>query len=55
MLLTWHNLAFYQDLMADMRGAIEEGRVEAFAGKFLRSYSASKDGSGGGDAHSGVS
>jgi queuine tRNA-ribosyltransferase len=53
MLLTWHNLTFYQDLMADMRGAIEQGRSEAFASEFLRSYSASNDGSGGDDAHSG--
>jgi len=26
MLLTWNNLAYYQDLMAGLRGAIEEGR-----------------------------
>jgi queuine tRNA-ribosyltransferase len=30
MLLTWHNLQFYQDLMAAMRGAIEAG--DALAG-----------------------
>jgi queuine tRNA-ribosyltransferase len=28
MLLTWHNLTHYQDLMADLRRAIEEGRLE---------------------------
>ena len=29
-LLTWHNLHYYQDLMADMRKAIEEGRFRAY-------------------------
>jgi queuine tRNA-ribosyltransferase len=28
MLLTWHNLTYYQDLMAELRRAIEEGRLE---------------------------
>ena len=27
MLLTWHNLAFYQALMARLRAAIGEGRL----------------------------
>lgn len=31
MLLTWNNLAYYQDLMAGMRAAIREGRLLAFA------------------------
>ncbi len=34
MLLTWHNLAFYQELMAAMRAAIAEGRFEAFRADF---------------------
>jgi len=34
MLLTWHNLQYYQDLMAGMRAAIGEGRLEAFASDF---------------------
>ena len=34
MLLTWHNLAFYQELMAAMRVAIEEGRFEDFRADF---------------------
>ena len=34
MLLTWHNLAFYQELMAAMRAAIEEGRFEEFRADF---------------------
>lgn len=29
-LLTWHNLAFYHQLMADIRAAITEGRFAAF-------------------------
>ena len=31
MLLTWHNLHYYQDLMAELRQAIEEGRFEEVA------------------------
>lgn len=34
MLLTWHNLAYYQDLMAGMRSAIAEGRFADFADGF---------------------
>jgi queuine tRNA-ribosyltransferase len=33
-LLTWHNLHYYQDLMAGMRAAIEAGSFEAFAAQF---------------------
>ncbi|MFH1804292.1 MAG: tRNA guanosine(34) transglycosylase Tgt [Pseudomonadota bacterium] len=33
-LLTWHNLHYYQDLMADMRAAIEAGRMADFARDF---------------------
>ena len=38
MLLTWHNLTFYQDLMAGLRAAIVEGRLASFAGDFRRCY-----------------
>ena len=38
MLLTWHNLRYYQDLMKDMRTAIEQQRMEAFATQFLETY-----------------
>ena len=31
MLLTWHNLTFYQDLMRDLRSAIAAGGVQAYA------------------------
>ena len=34
MLLTWHNLHYYQDLMAGMRQAIAEGRFEAWEAAF---------------------
>jgi queuine tRNA-ribosyltransferase len=33
-LLSWHNLAFFQTLMAGMRAAIAEGRFEAFRRDF---------------------
>jgi queuine tRNA-ribosyltransferase len=34
MLLTWHNLHYYQELMAGLRGAIGEGQLEAFVAAF---------------------
>jgi queuine tRNA-ribosyltransferase len=34
MLLTWHNLHYYQELMAGLRAAIREGRLEGFAAGF---------------------
>ena len=34
MLLTWHNLHYYQELMAGLRGAIAEGRLAGFVGDF---------------------
>jgi len=34
MLLTWHNLQYYQDLMAEIRTAIVEGRFGAFRVEF---------------------
>ena len=34
MLLTWHNLAFYQDLMSEIRKAIENGSFETFYDHF---------------------
>ena len=38
MLMTEHNLAFYQQLMAGMRAAIAEGRFAGFAADFRRGY-----------------
>ena len=34
MLLTWHNLHYYQELMMAMRRSIEQGRFDAFAATF---------------------
>ena len=36
MLLTWHNLHYYQELMAGMRAAISGGRL----GDFVRDFHA---------------
>ena len=38
MLMTEHNLSFYQQLMQAMRGAIGEGRMAAWAAEFRRDY-----------------
>jgi len=40
MLLTWHNLKFYQDLMRELRKAILESRVEALALRYRTSEKA---------------
>lgn len=40
MLLTWHNIHYYQELMAGMRKAIEEDRLDAFAADFHRQQAA---------------
>jgi queuine tRNA-ribosyltransferase len=34
MLLTWHNMQYYQDLMRDLRQAIEQQRLVTFAEAF---------------------
>ena len=36
MLLTWHNIQYYQDLTRGLRDAIAEGRVQDFAAAFAR-------------------
>jgi queuine tRNA-ribosyltransferase len=38
MLLTWHNLTYYQDVMAGLRAAIAEGRAAAFAAGVVAAY-----------------
>ena len=43
MLLTWHNLAFFQDLMRAMRDAIRNGNLHAFASHFLAGYHGSEE------------
>jgi queuine tRNA-ribosyltransferase len=40
MLLTWHNLHYYQELMAGLRGSIAEGRLDAFAAGFTAEQAA---------------
>jgi queuine tRNA-ribosyltransferase len=42
MLMTQHNLWFYQRLMEELRGAIEEQRLDAFASKFLERYAGAR-------------
>ena len=37
-LLTQHNLWFYQDLMRDIRTAIEQGRFAEFKAEFIKNY-----------------
>ncbi len=44
MLLTWHNLAYYQDLMRGLRAAIVEGRLAAFRAEFERRQGLSPEG-----------
>jgi queuine tRNA-ribosyltransferase len=34
MLLTWHNLAYFQEVMAGLRSAIESGRLKDHAAAF---------------------
>jgi queuine tRNA-ribosyltransferase len=46
-LLTWHNLTFYQDLMAGLRAAIAGGSIDGFATGFLARYVAQKGGNSG--------
>ena len=38
MLLSWHNVAYYQQLMTGMREAITSGTFAAFAEGFFREY-----------------
>ena len=38
MLLTWHNLAFYQDLMRGLREAVCRSETAAFAAHFMERY-----------------
>lgn len=40
MLMTEHNIWFYQQMMADLRAAISEGRLTAFADDFRARYAA---------------
>jgi queuine tRNA-ribosyltransferase len=38
MLLTWHNLTYYQDLMASLRKAVSEGRLASLVAEVAEAY-----------------
>jgi queuine tRNA-ribosyltransferase len=38
MLLTWHNLTFYQDLMENLRDAIRQGQLVETAAQIVSRY-----------------
>jgi queuine tRNA-ribosyltransferase len=38
MLLTWHNIQYYQDLMAELRAAILSGTFEATAARIAQGW-----------------
>lgn len=42
-LVTWHNLTFYQDMMAGIRGAISAGGLASWADGFLARYVGDRD------------
>ena len=42
MLLTWHNLQFFQDLMAGLRAAVAAGRADEFSRHFAARYEEGK-------------
>jgi queuine tRNA-ribosyltransferase len=43
MLLSWHNIAFFQAMMAAMRQAIGEGRFGAFRSEMRNRWLAQED------------
>ena len=42
MILSWHNIAYFQDLMARMRAAIAAGQFDAFVSDFRRGWMSEK-------------
>jgi queuine tRNA-ribosyltransferase len=44
MLLTWHNLTFYQNLMAGLRAAVASASLATFSDGFLTRYRAGEHG-----------
>ena len=44
MLLSWHNVAYYQHLMKGLRDAIGSGTLKAFAARFAADQAAGEDG-----------
>jgi queuine tRNA-ribosyltransferase len=47
MLLSWHNVAYYQHLMKGLRDAIRTGTLSAFVAKFTADQAAGEDGDDG--------
>jgi queuine tRNA-ribosyltransferase len=43
MLLTWHNVAYYQSLMRGLRRAIMERRLDAHAASVRAAWTANED------------
>ena len=43
MLLTWHNVRYYQDLMTGIRQAITEQRLDAFSAEFYAARTTQED------------
>lgn len=43
MLLSWHNIQFYQDIMSGMRNAIASGDLKVWSSRFLGRYNKSDD------------
>jgi queuine tRNA-ribosyltransferase len=43
MLLTWHNVQYYQDLMRGLRRAIQDGRFTAYAAQLRAGWAAPED------------
>jgi len=46
MLLTWHNLTYFQDLMAGLRQAIRSGETEGFAASVAAAYARDRQADG---------
>jgi queuine tRNA-ribosyltransferase len=42
MLLTWHNLTYYQDLMSELRAAVRAGNLPAVAAGIVAAYAAGR-------------
>jgi queuine tRNA-ribosyltransferase len=42
-LLSWHNLAFFQALMAELRSAVAAGRMESFRRSFATRQAGGSD------------
>ena len=53
MLLTWNNLAYYQDLMAGLRRAIREKRLEDFIAETKEGWAKGAIDEGGGAGRAG--